>query len=124
MELQKLEGDFCICKLSSIEQIDFTKELLFVAKTTNEISLVCESADIPAQAIEIEGGWKALRILGILDFGLIGVIAKISNILADAGVGIFVISTYNTDYILLKTENFDKGLNALMSNGYIIKESK
>ena len=101
MELQKIEGDFSVCKVSSIEQIDFSRELLFVAKTTDEISLVCKSAYIPANTIEVESGWKAIRVSGILDFGLIGVVAKISNILADAGISIFVISTHTIQTIFL-----------------------
>jgi len=121
MRLEKIEGDFSVCKVASMEQIDFSKELLFVAKTPDEISLVCKTDDVPQNALKIEDGWKALRVFGTLDFGLIGVIAKISNILADAGISIFVVSTYNTDYILLKADNFDKGLEALISSGYIVE---
>ncbi|MCL2386413.1 MAG: ACT domain-containing protein [Defluviitaleaceae bacterium] len=120
MELQKIKGDFSICKVASMEQVDFSRELLFVAKTPDEISIVSDY--IPQNSIAVESGWKALKISGILDFGMIGVVAKISNILADAGISIFVVSTYNTDYILLKAENFDKGLQVLVHEGYTIKE--
>ncbi|MCL2226011.1 MAG: ACT domain-containing protein [Oscillospiraceae bacterium] len=122
MELQKIEGDFCVCKIESIAQIDFTRELLFVAKAPDEISLVCESAHVPSNAVEIEKGWKALRISGTLDFGLVGVVAKISSILADAQISIFVVSTYNTDYILMKEERLCKGLQTLINNGYVVNE--
>jgi len=61
-----------------------------------------------------------LSISGVLDFGLIGIVAKISSIFAEADISIFVVSTYNTDYIFLKAENFDKGLQVLMRNGYIV----
>ena len=120
MKLQKLEGDFAVCKVAAIDQIDFTRDFVFLAKTPDEISLVCEEAHVPPDAIEVEAGWKALKVAGVLDFGLIGIIAKISSILAEAGISIFVVSTYNTDYILLKSENFDSGLRALVDSGYIV----
>jgi len=121
VELQEIEGSFCVCKVENTEQIDFSQAFLFIAKTPDEISVVCKSGDVPSNAIAIEDGWKALRISGILDFGLIGILAKISNLLADARISIFAISTYNTDYILLKAENFDNGLQVLINNGYIVR---
>ena len=121
MELQKIAADFTICKLEDLNQIDFTREFVFFAKTDDEISVVCESAYAPPTAIISEAGWKALKVSGILDFGLIGVIAKIATILADAGISIFVVSTYNTDYILVKAENFARSVQTLTDNGYTIK---
>lgn len=121
MELQTVTGDFSICKIARIEQADFSQELLFVAKTPDEISLVCLSAHVPLGAIAVEDGWRAIRISGVLDFGLLGVVAKISGILADARISIFVVSTYNTDYILLKGESLAPGLKALKNNGYTIR---
>ena len=121
MELQRIGYDFSICKIDHIEQVDFTREFVFLSKTSDEISLVCETDYAPPGVIVSEHGWKALKISGILDFGMIGVIAKISNILAEAEISIFVVSTYNTDYVLLKAENFDRGLQVLVSNGYVVK---
>ena len=123
MELQKIACDFSVCKIDSIEQVDFTREFVFLSKTSDEISLVCETDYVPPDATVSEPGWKALKISGVLDFSMIGVIAKISNILAEVEISIFVISTYNTDYILLKAENFDKAIEILGRNGYVIKAS-
>jgi len=120
MKLQIIKGEYSICKLASMEQIDFSAELIFIAKTPDEISIVCESTHIPQNAIAVESGWKALKVSGVLDFGLIGIVAKISNILANAGISIFVVSTYNTDYILMKAASFDKGLEALVGEGYSV----
>jgi len=120
MELQRLELDFTVCKIDSIEQVDFSRGFVFLSKTDDEISLVSESAYIPPGTIAFEAGWKALKISGILDFEMIGVIAKISKILAEAAIGIFVVSTFNTDYIFLKAEYFERGLQALIYNGYVI----
>jgi len=120
-KLEKIECDFTVCKINTMEQIDFTREFVFLSKTESEISLVCESACVPPDAVSTDTGWKAFRISGILDFGLIGVIAKITDLLAKENISVFVVSTYNTDYIFVKAENFDRGLKTLIYNGYVIK---
>ena len=121
MILEKIDADFSVCKIIDMRGVDFSRPFVFLSKTDEELSLVCESSYVPECATDVEAGWKAFRVAGTLDFGLIGVVARISNILADAEISIFVISTYNTDYILLKAESFDKGLRVLMSNGYAVR---
>ena len=121
MELQRLDYDFSICKISNVDNVDFSREFVFLSKTNDEISLVCETSHIPSNTIISDSGWKAFKVSGMLDFGMIGVVAKISDILAKAEISIFVVSTYNTDYIFLKAENFDKGIQVLIFNGYIAK---
>jgi len=106
--------------VDDLKQVDFTRTFVFLSKTEDEISLVCESAYAPPTAIATEAGWRALKISGILEFGMVGVIAKLANLLADAGISIFVISTYNTDYILVKAERFDESIQMLVCNGYVI----
>ena len=85
---------------------------------------MCPTEIVPDNTIERDDGWKAFRIVGTLDFSLIGILARISKILASNEIGIFAISTYNTDYILTKDENFDKTMNVLKSAGYRIKEKE
>ena len=119
-QLIRLEHDFSVCKIKSIEQVNFSHEYVFVQQTPDEISLICETKYTPSDYIACEHGWSALKVSGILDFGLVGIIAKITNILAEAGFSIFVISTFNTDYILLKSDTFDRGVRELMNNGYSI----
>lgn len=120
MEIKLLEQDFSICKLKDFSQADLSRDFCFVGKTDQENSLVCPTEYIPQNIIEKEDGWKAFRIQGILDFSLIGILADISGLLAENKIGIFVISTYDTDYILTKTENFLKAVSVLRENGYII----
>jgi len=120
MELKQLPYVFSVCKITDISQVDFTKEFVFLSKTDDEISLVCESSYAPLNLTACEPGWRALKISGILDFGMIGVIAGISKIAEEVGISIFVISTYNTDYILIKAENFDECVHTLALNGYAI----
>jgi len=121
MKLEKIECDFCVCQIKSIEQINFMRKYVFLSKTTDEISLVCETDYLPSDAVACEHGWKALKIIGVLDFNMVGVIAKISNIIANADIGIFVVSTYNTDYLFFKAENYDKAIQELTHNGYVIE---
>ena len=121
MQIEKLNFEFTVCKVSSIKNFDFDDEFYFISKTDEEISLVCKTEKVPAEIIIREDGWKGFRITGILDFSLIGILAKISALLAENKIGIFAISTYNTDYILVKQENFSDAINILGDNGYSIK---
>ena len=118
MELKILDQELTVCKVSSVEDIDLNCDLLFIGKTDEEISVVCPAGSAPSFTIEREDGWRGFRIQGILDFSLIGILSKISGILADNGIGIFAVSTYNTDYILVKEENLEKALEALKAEGY------
>lgn len=120
MELKKLEYNLTVCKLENMSEFDITKEFYFFAKTDEEISLVCKTEDTPVNTSERDDGWKAFRIQGVLDFSLIGILSKLSGILADNKIGIFAVSTYNTDYILIKEENFEKAMDVLASEGYTI----
>lgn len=122
MELKKIDHDFTVCKVKYEKEIDLTKEFCFVGKTDEEISLVCVTEDAPAKTLEREDGWKAFRIQGVLDFSLIGILSKISTILAENKIGIFVVSTFNTDYVLVKKENYNRALTLLESKGYVITE--
>ncbi len=120
MELKKLEYDLSVCKLSNIEDIDLHREFFFIGRTDEEISLVCRTEDKPENAAEQDDGWRGFRIQGVLDFSLIGILSKLSGILADNKIGIFAVSTYNTDYILVKTENFERAMKVLLDAGYSI----
>lgn len=120
MQIKRFDHRFSVCKLSSISGIDLGREFCFVGKTDEEISLVCLTEDAPQDYIERDDGWRAMRIEGVLDFSLIGILSKISTILAENKIGIFAVSTYNTDYILVKEENYGKALAALADAGYEI----
>jgi len=120
MELEKLDLDLTICKVTSVADLDLSGDFCFVGKTDEEISLVCPTRDAPPGAVQREDGWKGFRIQGVLDFSLVGVLSKIAGILAENHIGIFAVSTYNTDYIFVKAESFEKALDALSGNGYRI----
>lgn len=120
MELKKLEFDLTVCKVSAVTDIDMNSDFYFIGKTDEEISLVCRTCDTPADTTERDDGWKGFRICGILDFSLIGILSKISGILAENSIGIFAVSTFNTDYILVKAENFEKAMRVLSEEGYTV----
>lgn len=85
----------------------------------DEVTLVCESHH-PVQSARSESGWRAIKIEAIMEFSMVGVVARISAILAAAEISIFVLSTFNTDYILVKEHALENALNALTTAGYTL----
>lgn len=120
MKLEIVPHKLTVCKVSNISDIDITAQFYFIGRTDEELSLVCKTEDTPQNTIECDDGWRGFRIQGVLDFSLIGILSKLSGILAEHQIGIFAVSTYNTDYILLKEDNFERALNVLVSEGYTI----
>lgn len=120
MELKKIPYDLTVCKVAAASALDLTKDFYFIGKTDEELSLVIPTEETPAETTERDDGWRAFRIQGVLDFSLIGILSKISGLLADAKIGIFAVSTYNTDYVLVKRENYEKALAVLADAGYQI----
>lgn len=120
MELKTLPFDMTVCKVRSAADIDLDTDFYFIGRTDEELSLVCRTEDTPSGTTAREDGWRGFRIQGVLDFSLIGILSKISSILAGNKIGIFAVSTYNTDYILVKTEDFDRALSVLAAEGYDI----
>ncbi len=120
MELKKLDYALTVCKVASEGDIDLNKDFYFFGKTDEEYSLVCITENTPANTLKRDDGWKGFRIQGVLDFSMIGILSRLAGILAENKIGIFAVSTFNTDYILVKEENFDRALSALASAGYDI----
>ena len=121
MELKVINQNFSVCKLKDLSLVDYSDEFCFIGKTDEELSLVCNTNLVPVNVVECDNGWKAFRIQGILDFSLIGILSRISTLLAENKIGIFAVSTYNTGYILTKKENFNKAIEVLEQNGYEVK---
>ncbi|MBR6088867.1 MAG: ACT domain-containing protein, partial [Anaerolineaceae bacterium] len=120
MELKKLPFSMTVCKLAPDAEIDLSKDFFFIGKTDEELSLVCKTEDTPENTVERDDGWQGFRIQGVLDFSLIGILSKISSILAENRIPIFAVSTWNTDYILVKRENFERALRILSAAGYTV----
>lgn len=121
MIIQTIPGDFSVCSLPPAACVDLSRPFCFAARTDNELSLVCPSLLVPKEALEQNNGWSMLRIAGTLDFSLVGILSKIAGILADEGVSIFAVSTYDTDYLLVKAGVLERALSALRRNGYQVE---
>ena len=119
INMHVLKDDYSVCQISDPSDICFEEEFVFVGKTDDELSLVCRTSAVPPTAIAREDGWKAIKIQGVLDFSLVGILAGIASILAELHISIFAVSTYNTDYILMKAESLMTAEIALKNNGYI-----
>ena len=116
--LEPLNIPFSVCKVADYSGIEIDQPFVFTGRTDEEKSLVCPTDQVPDITLARDDHWKVFRICGELDFSLIGILAKISKILAENSIGIFAISTYNTDYILTKEKNFEKALKVLADAGY------
>ncbi len=118
MELKILDCNFSVCKIRDVKDVDFTDEFVFFGKTDEELSLVCRNEKVPKDTIAVENGWRGFRVQGELDFSLIGILSRLSSVLAENGISIFAISTFNTDYILVKAEKLNDAIDTLKKNGY------
>lgn len=123
MKLLLLEQPFSVARLASAEEIPCGRENTFAAHTADEVSLVCESRFVPAGALAVESGLRGLCIDGVLDFGMVGVIAGLSGLLAEKGIPIFVVSTYRTDYLFLREEYLSPALAVLRGAGHEITDA-
>ena len=122
MQIKKIYHNFSICQVEDYSLVNLEADYSFIAKTEEERSLVCITKEVPSNVIRRDDGWKAFCVQGVLDFSLIGILSEISTILAEHGISIFAVSTYNTDYILIKDTNYEKALEVLRSSGYEIVE--
>ena len=91
-----------------------------VTRTPDELSILCPAANVPA-SVRAEGGWRCLQVAGPLDFSLVGVLASLLGPLQEAGVSVFVLSTYDTDYVLVKNSQLPRAVKALRAAGHQIQ---
>ena len=119
LKFRVLKGLYSVCRLNNDAEISDwinKSEFYSITQTDCELSIVCFQENIPS-AVKFEKDWKIITIDGKLDFSLIGIISKISSLLAENGISIFVISTFDTDYFMVKQENFDKTIELLKAIG-------
>ena len=122
MMLEFLEPEFSICKMDRPLSTIMDSEFLFYGRTDGEISLVCPTADVPSDTLKRDAGWRAFRVSGTMDLSLIGVLSGITKVLAENGIGMFVISTFDTDYILVRKGNMERTVDVLSRAGYVWSE--
>ncbi len=120
MQLKVLDNKLKVVKMkadNTVPEIVFNKKFYSITKTDEELSIVVDE-DVNIQGEIVEYNWRAIKIVGMLDFSLIGIMSKISTILAKDKISIFAISTYNTDYILVKEDKLKNAIDALKKNEY------
>jgi hypothetical protein len=118
-----LPGEYAVCRLSDLPTPDWSSRFISLTRSGDEISLVCPAADAPPAAL-CEPGWRVLGILGQLDFSLIGILAEVASRLAASGISMFALSTYNTDYILVKQEQLTSAAQTLRQAGHSLLSSE
>jgi hypothetical protein len=98
-----------------------TSPLTAIVRTESELSVVCPAAEVPGD-VHHEAPWRALRVAGTLDFALVGILARLATALADAGISIFAISTFDTDYLLVRAEALEPAVAALRAAGHDVRD--
>lgn len=122
-KIKVIDGSFSVCKVTDFSEVDPSKKFNFISATDEENSLICLTENVPDNFTERIDGWRALKIQGVLDFSLIGILSKILGLLAEAKIGIAAVSTYNTDYIFVKETDLDKAVETLAeANHKIIRK--
>jgi uncharacterized protein len=117
LSLSVLPQKLAVCRLDKDAQIPAWIEVdnyFSITKTDDELSIVCSEEIVP-EAIKAEKNWKAFKVEGPLDFSLTGILASLANPLAAASISIFAISTFDTDYLLVKSDKFDEAVKVLSS---------
>ncbi len=124
MKLSTLKEEYGVCRLKPDAVVpDWAMRGAFytVSKTFEELSIVCESSLIP-DGIQVERGWRVIKVEGPLDFSLVGILASLSGTLAERGVSIFAVSTFDTDYLLIKEKDYKNAVEALREVGHTVFE--
>lgn len=118
-----LPGNYSLCRLNPGDALPawvFQSPFYTVSKSEIELSIVCASQYVPP-SIETNGNWKLLRIDAVLDLSLTGITAKFSQPLAEAGINICVIATFDTDYVMIKEDKLDTAKKALQNAGFTVQ---
>ena len=90
-----------------------------ITRTCDELSIVCNERNVPS-GVKVDRGWRVLKVEGPLDLSLTGILASIAVPLAEAQINIFAISTFDTDYVLVKAEKLDRAIGVLRSAGHAV----
>jgi hypothetical protein len=122
LELLILDVRLAVCKLdpsSGIPSWATRGDFSSITRTHDELSVVCPEDAVPAD-VRAEKGWRCFRVAGAMDFSAIGVLASMTAPLAGANIGIFAVSTFDTDYLLVKDDDFERAIGVLVTYGHAI----
>jgi hypothetical protein len=124
LNLEVLPNTLAVCRLSSNDSIPswaFSGDFFSISKTADELSIVCEEKQVPA-GVKAGRGWRCLKVKGPLDFGLTGILASLAKPLAEAGISIFAVSTFDTDYLLVKMDVLERAISVLSKAGHTVAQ--
>ena len=119
-QLEVLTGVLAVCRLGPDDPLPdwaLAGDFLSITRTTDELSIVCSQEAVPPDA-RCEKGWRCLRVEGPLEFSEIGVLASLTSVLAAAGVSLLALSTFDTDYLLVKEEKLVLAIDSLRAAGH------
>jgi hypothetical protein len=122
LTLLVLDDNLAVCRLgpkTGVPTWASAGQFCSITRTADELSVVCPQSAVP-EGVQCEGGWLCFRVAGAMDFCLVGVLASLVVPLAEAGVSVFAISTFDTDYLLVKEADFEKAKAVLRQAGHII----
>jgi uncharacterized protein len=127
MRLKILDSTFSVVKFPPAETIPLWAlncDVFSITRTDEELSVVCPSECLPTndEFKEVENDWNCIKVEGILDFGLTGILASLANPLAENKISIFAISTFNTDYLLIKSHSIEKAKVVLENEGHTFSD--
>lgn len=123
LTLSLLPDTLAVCRLAPDADAPawaWTGEPASVTRTRDELSIVCRADAVP-QEVRAEAGWRCLKVHGPLDFALTGILAALTAPLAAAGIALFAVSTFDTDYLLVKAENLDRAAEVLRGAGHRVE---
>ncbi len=122
LDLVVLPGRYAVCRLppsASVPTWATTASFSSITRTGEELSIVCAEEAVPAD-VHSERGWRCLRVAGTLDFGMVGVLAALLTPLATAAVSVFALSTFDTDYLLVREGDLGRAIDALRGAGHTV----
>ena len=118
--LNVLEERLAVCRVDPASEVPdwaVTAPLFSVTRTADELSIVCPEELVPS-GVKCETGWRCLKLAGSFEFSMVGVLLAVLGPLAEAGVGVFAVSTFDTDYVLVKEGQLDLAIGALRGSGH------
>ena len=122
MILELLPHSLAVCRLPADTELPvWVKGFQSVTRTSDELSIICEAVNVP-QEVQAERDWRCLRVAGTLEFHLTGILASLTSPLAEAGISIFALSTFDTDYLLVKADSLGAAVRVLEAEGYEIRQ--
>jgi hypothetical protein len=123
LQLLILDERLAVCRLDHATGIPPWANIggfLSITRTSEELSVVCQESVVP-EDVKVVKGWRALRVVGTFEFSEVGILASLTTPLAEAGIGLFALSTFDTDYLLVQEGDLSRAIKALTAYGHVVR---